>query len=269
MAWSQEGHLWVVDPGNMRISVFDTAGAYLTNHRIPGGYVMHPWPGGFDKSGMFYHPGIDLAGDVGSRFMLVRFDSDMNPVDTVRIPRIDAGNNFFELRSEGGIARYRIPFSAGLTWRLAPTGHIWFANTGDYRIYRRTVGGDTVRVVSREFQPLPVTEEELEDAVNGLEGFVRQGGRVDRSRIRRFKPALRSLYIDDDNLLWVAPTTSEEDLGRLLDVFDAEGRYRGRLSLPFQLRGYPVPIFRHSNIYGVTTDEFEVPYVVVAKIVKP
>ena len=47
--------------------------------------------------------------------------------------------------------------------------------------------------------------------------------------------------------------------GRVLDVFDAEGRYLGRLELPFTLRSYPTPIFRNGKLYATTTDELEVP----------
>lgn len=51
----------------------------------------------------------------------------------------------------------------------------------------------------------------------------------------------------------------------LLEV-DEEGRYLGRLDLPFKLNSYPRPIFRHGMIYGITLDEFEVPFVVRARV---
>ena len=41
-------------------------------------------------------------------------------------------------------------------------------------------------------------------------------------------------------------------------MFDAEGRYLGRLELPFKLRSYPTPIFRNGKLYATTTDELEV-----------
>ena len=53
---------------------------------------------------------------------------------------------------------------------------------------------------------------------------------------------------------------------RVLDVFDEEGRYLGRFDLPFKLDSYPRPIFRHGMIYGITLDEFDVPFVVRARL---
>jgi hypothetical protein len=60
-----------------------------------------------------------------------------------------------------------------------------------------------------------------------------------------------------------------EDEGRVVDIFDPEGRYLGRIGLPFMLSMNPPPVFRDGFLYAVTEDELEVPYVVRARIVKP
>ncbi len=52
-------------------------------------------------------------------------------------------------------------------------------------------------------------------------------------------------------------------------MFDAEGRYLGRLELPFKLRSYPTPIFRNGKLYATTTDELDVPYLVRADLGQP
>lgn len=44
-----DGNIWVMDPSNNRHSVFDTAGTYLEGKHAPGGFVIMPWPGGFDR----------------------------------------------------------------------------------------------------------------------------------------------------------------------------------------------------------------------------
>jgi hypothetical protein len=268
LAWAPNGSLWVVDPGNVRISVFDTAGTYVTMKRILGGYVMTPWPGGFDRSGRFYHYGLDVSADPGGRFVMVRFDTLLNSLDTIRVLR-PPDDRYFELQSEGGFVRAGIPYTAGIASRFGPNGYLWFANTGDYHIYKRGVEGDTALIVSRDFQPLPVTAEEIDSAIVGLEWFTRQGGKIDRSRFPSVKPALQSIYLDDESRVWVVPTADGEGRGSLLDVFEESGRYLGRMRLPFALGGSPLPLFRHGNIYAVTYDELGVPYVIRAKIVKP
>jgi hypothetical protein len=83
------------------------------------------------------------------------------------------------------------------------------------------------------------------------------------------KPALTTLLVDDENRLWVVPVVAAADRGRFLDVFDEGGRYLGRLRLPFRLWSEPIPLFRNGCIYSVTLDEFDVPYVVRARVVRP
>ena len=268
LTWAPGGNLWVVDPGNVRISIFDTAGTYVSMKRILGGYVMTPWPGGFDHMGVFYHYGLDLEAEVGGRFVMVRFDTLMNALDTLRIPRPPA-DRYFELRSEGGFSRAGIRYSATVTSRFDPLGYIWFSHTGDYRVYKRTIDGDTTLIVSRDYEPLPVTSAEIDSAIIGLDWFTRQGGRVDRSRFPRVKPALTTIYIDDESRLWVVPYTAGDSRGRMLDVFESSGHYLGRVPLPFRISANPIPLFRNGCIYTVTTDEFGVPYVVRGRIVKP
>lgn len=52
-----DGHLWVVDVGNVRISVPDTAGRHVGGMLIPTRFKMTPWlGGGFDGDGRFYAP---------------------------------------------------------------------------------------------------------------------------------------------------------------------------------------------------------------------
>ncbi len=269
MAWGPEGRLWLVDPGNARISLFDTTGTYLTSHRTIGNIIISPWPGGFDRAGSFYNYGIDTEADPEDRMVLVRYDESMEPADTIRLPRREGEGEFFTLRSENSMMQSTVPFTGGFRWRFVPQPQIWFANLSEYRIYQRALAGDTVRVISREYSHLPVTEADIAAAVERLDWFTRQGGKIDRSRFPSTKPALNTFFSDDDGRMWVSPVTSEEDRGRVWDVFDPEGRYLGQITLPFVLERYPTPLFRNRMIYGVTEDELEVPYVVRARIEVP
>jgi sugar lactone lactonase YvrE len=124
MAWGPEGRLWTVDPGNARISLFDTLGTYLTSHRTIGNYIISPWPGGFDAAGNFYNYGIDTEAEPDDRMVLVRYDASMEPVDSVRLPRRQGEGEFFTLRSENSIMQSTIPYTGGFRWRLVPQQQI-------------------------------------------------------------------------------------------------------------------------------------------------
>ena len=270
MAWSPAGDLWVVDPQNNRISVIDTAGTFVTSHHALGGFVFMPWPGGFDTAGVFYNYAPDLGGG-DFRMLLVRFDSALNPIDSLRPPRYEGPENYFEVVGDGGRSRMRsgVPYSPGLEWELTPAGDFWAALTGPYELLHLSAAGDTIRRVTRAFEPVPVTGEDVDSAVAGLEWFTSQGGKVDRSRIPGVKPALRDFFVADDGHVWVAVTTRDRaDEGYVFDLFDPEGRYLGLVRLPFRLSSYPRPVFRDGIVIGVTEDELEVPFVVRARIEK-
>ena len=118
-----------------------------------------------------------------------------------------------------------------------------------------------------------MTDAEREEAIEELEWFTSQGGQIDRSKFPKSKPVTASFFIDDEGNLWVerrVAASDADDEGRLFDLFDAEGHYLGMLRLPFELGwSIPEPIVRKGVLYGVTSDEIGVLYVVRARIVKP
>jgi hypothetical protein len=230
---------------------------------------VYPWPGGFDREGWFYHyePGFRYGEPEGS--VLVRYDEALRAVDTGVVPSLSDEGRFFEGYRGSDHLKAPIPFAPDLTWRLSPQGEIWFAVTSEYRIYHRTLAGDTLRVFTRAAQPLPVTSADIDSGLAEIEWFTEAGGRFDRSQIPAVKPVLEELYPDDRGNLWVLPVTDLHEQDEVLDVFDADGRYLGPIHLPFPVSALPPPIFRDDMIYGVTLDELDVPYVFRARVDKP
>jgi hypothetical protein len=271
LAWGPAGDLWIPDPQNTRISVVDTAGNFVRSHRMAGGWVMNPWPGGFDTKGAFYNF-VPAPSPDGFAIKIVRFDTSLTALDTLTPPDWTGPENYFEFVSPDGSSRMRtsVPFTPGLDWELTPNGDFWFVLTGPYELYRVSGKGDTARKVTKPFVEVPVSGEDMDSALAGLEWFTRQGGKVDRSRIPGVKPAVRSLLVADDGHIWIEPNTPDRsDRGRLYEVFDPDGRYLGPLRLPFALSSYPPPVIRGGMLVGVTQDDLEVPYVVRARIERP
>ncbi len=264
-----DGNMWVVDPENNRVSLFDTSGTFVESKLIPGGFMIIPWPGGFDAAGYQYEP-IPLPGEGPFNLGLVRYDSAFNAVDTIRGPDDPIKRERFELkRGEDMHWITSIPYTGGFEFHLSRTGTIWALVKDDYRLFELSAGGDTLRAISRDYTPLPVTEADMEVARERLADFIRNGGKVDWSKIPSTKPAAEDFFRDDEGNLWVEPVTAREEQGKVFDVFDPEGRFLGTVRLPFVLSMNPPPIVRRSVLYGVTEDELEVPYVVRARIVKP
>ncbi len=258
-----DGHMWVADPQNNRFSVIDTAGVFVEGKRAPGGFTIQPWPGGFDAAGFYYSPVPRFGQDDPFRLGLVRLDAGFEPVDTLVTPSLLEPERF-ELRTEDRYAAMGVPFTGSFRWRLAPSGRFWGLFTADYRLVELSPDGDTLRTITRDFSPVPVTGADREDAREELEWFIQEGGKVDWSRIPDTKPAAEDFYLDDRGNVWVLPVMPRDQEWRALDVFDPEGRYLGRVELPFPLHGRPV--IRGDVLLAVTQDELEVPYVVRARI---
>ncbi|HEX9728479.1 MAG TPA: 6-bladed beta-propeller [Gemmatimonadales bacterium] len=267
--WGADGNLWIADPQNNRFSLFDTAGTFVGSHQAPGGFIIIPWPGRIDDQGYLYGP-VPLQGETAFRMGLVRYDQDLEPMDTVTPPDFPGRAEYFEVRNEQGHMRAGVPFSPGLTWHIERSGTIWAMLTGEYKLFELTLAGDTLRTITRAFTPVPVTEADVDSAMVNFEWFIRQGGKVDRSRFPSEKPATREFSLDDEGNIWVLPITENlADERRLFEVFDPVGRYLGRVRLPFDLARRPVPVFRDGMIYGATEDDLEVPFVIRARITKP
>jgi hypothetical protein len=271
--WDPEGRLWVCDPGNGRYTAFDTAGAYAgLRRREIGGYTL-PWPGGFDERGRLYDATVTLSPrdrDLRS-VVLVRMDTAGAPSDTVHLPEF-AGRQF-EVRDATGrsMIAVGVPFSGNLYFALDRRGFVWSAWTADYRIHQQALdSGDTVRIVERETTPVPVTDEEIEEAVSNLDWFVKQGGKVDRAQIPRVHPPIDAFGADPQGYLWVFVTTRDrETRNRVFDVFDPAGRYLGAARSDVTLQRYPPPVFTDTHVYGVTADTLGAVYVVRTRIVRP
>jgi hypothetical protein len=268
MLFDPEGHLRVLDPQNNRISVFDTSGAFLDSHYMPGSFFTSSWPGGYDSTGSFYSF-LPIIGKEAFRFDLVRYDRDLNPVDTVDIPRYEGET--FDYTSPDGNNQMQtgVPFAPYLVWLFDRKGTIWEGINAEYRMVQRTMGGDTLRVIERDYTPVPVTSADRDSAVAGLKWFTDQGGKIDPSRVPGRKPAYVGFLLDRVGDLWVLPFAAAAEQNRLVDVFDPRGRYLGRLTLPFEIQTSPRPIITDRHVYAVTEDELGVQYVVRGRIEKP
>ncbi len=84
-------------------------------------------------------------------------------------------------------------------------GDLWFGISEDYRIVDRRLRGDTVRIIEKQWTPQHVTGAERDPALKHYDSFVKQGGKLDASKVPSSKPAFRRFTVDDQGALWVEP----------------------------------------------------------------
>ena len=258
MGWDGLDRLWVANAFNGRYDVFDSIGTPLktvTRQIRIAARLQHELK--FDAAG-------SSMVDEGSAFPavhLLRVDTT-GTVDTLAsLQRPDRPR---VVRLPAGFDREVLRYLPSLVWALGPDNTVWLAESGELRLYQRTLQGDTIRIVETQHRMTavdPGTERWAERE------FSKVG--LAPSDYTLVRPVVRRIYVLDDGHVLVQIV---EEVGRdspLLDVFDPEGRLLGTLRLGFAMNSRSMPALVGDTIVAVTLGEFDVPYVVRATILRP
>lgn len=269
------GLIYVPDQRNARMQVLHPDSGFLRSYPLG----LYSW--GFVWNGAVRgddHILVPSMSPESGREMIRVYTPDMVQTDSILLPqRPDRDREdppgAFAWQSPDGRARgfAQVPFypAAGSVFDRA--GDRWSAFEGDpsYRIARWTPGGDTTLIVQTRRENLPVTQAERDSAVQAvITGLSRFGVRtVNTSKIPEVKPAILSLFTDDQDRLWVQ--TSSPDSLRRYDIYERDGRFAGTAASTLNVLRWLSPVVVGDRFYAVVTDELGVPYVVRARLVGP
>lgn len=248
--------VWLVDMHNMRYTVLrgDSAAVYPR----PRGMYRPPWIGGFTAAGTFHDIVLLPAGEV-----FVRVNASGQVVDTVRLPQPELN------LPRRGVVTFDLPFGVQNLRAFDNAGRLWLGNTHEYRIHRVDLPGDTSLVITHPATPRPLSGVERDSVTRYarlLETELRMT--VSSDMLPRDAPLLDWLAVDGDGFIWVGIATPPGEPSQA-DIFDVDGRYLGRVTMPFtSMRALP-PRFRGSHLYTVAHDELGTPVLVRARIEKP
>lgn len=265
MDWGPEGRIWVADPNAGRYTAYTPEGEFAGSLRLDFPTRGYLWEGRFGDDGRLYDRSMIYRAEEDREYILRRIDPATGAVDTLPGPTAppDFEPAVFEVRRESRGIVMQVPFAPRFLWSLDGRGHIWSALASDYRIVKQTVSGDTLLVLLSRVDPVRVTAEEREEAIeNAREVFEGVGGAdLDWSRIPEAKPPLENLGFDDRGNLWVQLTPEAGSEGSRYDVYGQDGRWIASVRTPFRISRYRAPVVRDGSIYGVTQDELGVSYV--------
>ncbi len=269
------GRLWVPDARNGRMSVFDPEDGFVESFPFADGYRGWVWNGAMVNGSRIHRP---WSG--GSREQIRVYDLTMTLVDSLPLPGDQPEDEeydptrqpgaFYQER-DGGYMMYGIPFFASEVRYIDSRGAVWSTRDGDseYRLSRWEPGGDTTLVVETRRPAIPVPEVERDSVIDAMRQMLSDAGasrQWDWSRIPNVKPAIEAIFESVEGNLWVR--TPAADGGVVFDVYSEEGGHLGTASLGrgLSISDQVAPVVRGDMAWLIVTDEFDVQYVVRARI---
>lgn len=223
-------------------------------------------------------------------------------VAQVRMPLPDTLDHIVLIESSGQFGDTLITFPSGGAGRVPGETHqfspepMWnvtdsltviFGVNNAYRIGMYDRSGSLTRILTRDYEPAPVTARDLRAFWAYLDRAWIDAG-VNPSRLpelharvkfAEFYPAYYSILVGPHGSIWVQRIQtpgglSDEELERynfleefgstIADVYDRDGRYLGVVELP---TGFQPRTFRGDKVYGVWRDELDVQYVMRLRVV--
>lgn len=211
------------------------------------------------------------AGESAGGDPIVFFGEEMG--DTVTV--LPEG---LSLQMSGGAAQFRF-FEAEPVWDAADDGRLTSAVNSGYRVEIRRPDGTLERVVTRPFQPRPVEESDQSVMRDGIRQLMLDQGAppqavemiMGQATFADHYPAFAQVLAGPAGTLWVQRLVTPQEMAETgafdlqnfgsdeWDVFDAEGRYLGVMTMPERFTPLRVA---GDALWGVQRDELDVPSVV-------
>lgn len=269
LAWGPDGELWVVDVGSQRYTLVSPAGDLVATYPRPVDSRNGFWGGAIAPDGSLYEPGPMVRQEGATRHLFIRYEiTGRGPVarDTVELPAAVASSERISVADND--TTFPAPFAPRLSWASARDAGLWFGTGERYRLWHRTLAGDTLRIVELDRPRRRVTRRDLELARRRIRRFADGAPeQVDLARIPDRRAAYGAVLVDDLGWLWVAqslplfPGREPEPNPTTFDIFDPDGVYHGALTL--DVAAQPGPVISGNRVVGVAYDGHGVPSVVV------
>ncbi|MEW5901960.1 MAG: 6-bladed beta-propeller, partial [Acidobacteriota bacterium] len=152
---------------------------------------------------------VGISGPERQIFELMKFDSNLNPLF-----------NFCSASRPSSMARppYH-PFNPEPAWTLTRGDAVIFGYTEDYELKLFDSNGKLVRKITKDYEPVKITDDEIEDMRKKMPGPM-------ASELPKHHTAYQDFSADEEGHIFVRTWEKADDRQRCyFDVFDADGRY--------------------------------------------
>lgn len=288
-----DGRLAMWDPRNMRITLFDSAGAATASFR--------------HQSGLFVGGSSGLLGDTLGRLYALHWfrvserealpgentgymvlDTTGAVRDSVFPPRADVPAANLVASSKGGTSMNSVPFAPSRTWAFSPHGYFVWAVSDRYAVTLARPEGPLR--IERDVARVPVDADERANHEEQITANMRRmdpNWRWNGPTIPDTKPFVRNLTVAADGRLWVgrhqpavrvepdtsggprdpgAPPPSRWREPMAYDVFEPDGRFLGHLRVPERTT---LLYMRGDHAWGTQRDSLDVPTVIRFRVQPP
>ena len=237
--------LWVADGRAPRYSIFAPDGTFIGTRvrRAAGGMLTERCTIAPDGSYMEWWtrlPRVERSDDMSDNDLRhhhpIRVSPDGEKQDT--LPYLEFTRTLADLPLLG--IQRPVFFGPSLKRALGCRDDVWFANSGEYRVYRRSLAGDTTVVFTLEgVRPAAVDEADRDEVRATWERYPDANPALMGDHLRALpehKPVIASLFVDGAGHMFVLPETSRVDAGTAIDVFREDGVFVGRVPVPETVR---------------------------------
>ena len=276
----RDGRVTVYDTGRLGFALFDADGEFERTIPLGGEQTHFPLIGGIQA-----FPGMDRVLATTEVNYLRR--TEPSPDDEVPAPSFryvlsfDLSGDQVGIdsvapgwRPSGDAEAFRPRLAAG----VLPSGVVVYTDSSSYAIKFAVPGGPVTRILTRPFQPSPVTarikaaeiERRLEGLGDGRGDPMRRAmiefrrGQIEAMEFFPEIPVVLSLKTSWEGTIWVRHRGDDGTEGNPIDLISSDGRYVGT----FAPGSTAVPsAFGPNGLAAfVETDDLDVPYVVVKRL---
>ena len=270
-----DGRVLIRDPGNGRITVYDSSGTYQAAWRIPAGFFTSRRLYTDTSGRALTWVVVDPDKPFDQRRTALEHIGDAGVGDTLISPTWHVVEANISASSKNMTNVSTVPFTAEAKWTFSPLGYYVGGVNDRYRVTLYRSGSPLV--LERNVDPVPVQSAEASAEKERLtrqfqENFPNWSW--NGSDVPGTKPLFTDIFAGDDGRLWIQlsqPGHPEEaeDLSDppewkepvVFDVFEPDGRYLGQVSAPEGFLQYPSPVFRGDTVWAGFEDADGVRYV--------
>lgn len=282
LAMRPDGKLLLRDPGNGRISIYDSAGVYEDSWPIAGSMNTSN-PMIVTRDGAALTPVIKNLGVSVTEWQrgLARYAPD-GTIDTLDIPDLGYEEAQISGTSENSSSMSNVPYTPEQQVTYSPLGYFVTGISENYSFKLLREDGPVIEI-GRDYEPVPVLAAEASIERRRITQNFREnfpGWSWNGPPIPDFKPPYSTLLTSEEGRIWVRVHVASErymtaadqraEEARLerpvnpyreavvFDVFEPSGEYLGRVETPAGFTIYPRPVIRDMTVWGVVMDALDV-----------